>query len=256
MPSSGLSKSPILLKGALVSFSGQLVSATPTIIAFQYNPESLTRSLEVWGPDAGVSSVDSQQPQSSAAVSQSRAQPKDPAETINLTLEFDAADFLENPDSFPVESVSGIADRIAAIEMLLYPQPDSLIGGLLGSIGGALGGDVGDALSNAANALNTSIVPRGTVPIVLFVWGANRIVPVRLTTFSVEEQAFSPLLFPIRAKVTVGMKVLTPNDLSRTPDVEEELAIAAYNYSILQKRTLAAANVAGNQNAILSLLSF
>ena len=255
MPS-GFSRSPILLKGALVSFSGQLISAIPTVIAFQYNPESLTRSLEVWGPDAGSSSVDSQNPQSSAAVSQSRAQPKNPAETINLTLEFDAADFMENPDSFPVESVSGIADRIAAMEMLLYPQTDSLIGGLLGSVGGALGGSVGDALSSAAGALNASVVPRGTVPIVLFVWGANMIVPVRLTSFSVEEQAFSPLLYPIRAKVSIGMKVLTPNDFSETPDVQEELAIAAYNFTMTQKQALAAANVASNVESILSLLSF
>jgi hypothetical protein len=255
MPS-GFSKSPILLKGALVSFSGQLISAIPTVIAFQYNPETLTRTLEVWGPDAGSSSVDSQNPQSSAAVSQSRAQPKNPAETINLSLEFDAADFMENPDSFPIESVSGIADRIAAIEMLLYPQGDSLLGGLLGAVGGALGGAVGDALSSAAGGLNSSVVPRGTVPIVLFVWGVNMIVPVRLTSFSVEEQAFSPLLYPIRAKVTIGMKVLTPNDFSESPDTQEELAIAAYNFTMTQKQALAAANVASNVESILSMLSF
>jgi hypothetical protein len=79
---------------------------------------------------------------------------------------------------------------------------------------------------------------------------------VRLTSFSVEEQAFSPLLYPIRAKVSLGMKVLTPNDFSQTPDIEEELAIAAYNYTMLQKQTLAAAGVANNPASILSLLSF
>ena len=258
MPS-GFSKSPILLKGALVSFSGQLVSAVPTVIAFQYNPESMTRSLEVWGPDAGGSSIDSQNPGAAAALSQSRAQPKNPAESIDIALEFDAADFMENPDSFPVESVSGIADRIAAIEMLLYPQADSLIGGLLGSVGGALGGAVGDALSSAAGALNASIVPRGTVPIVLFAWGPNLILPVRIISYSVEEQAFSPLLYPIRAKVSLRMKVLTPpNDFSSKPvrDVDEELAIAAYDFTMTQRKAMAAANVATNVQSILSLLSF
>jgi hypothetical protein len=252
----GFSRSPKLLKGALVSFSGQLISAVPTVIAFQYNPEMLTRSLEVWGPDAGTSPGDSQNPQSSAAVTQSRAQPQNPAETINLSLELDAADAMENPDSFPIESATGIADRIAALEMLLYPQAESLIGGLLGSIGGALGGDTGDALSSAASALNKSIVPRGTVPIVLFIWGANFIVPVRLISFSVEEQAFSPVLFPIRAKVTIGMKVLTPNDFSTDPDTQESIAIAAYNFTLKQKQILAASNIANNIDSILSLLTF
>jgi hypothetical protein len=254
--SSGFSRTPFLLKGALVAFSGQLVSAIPTIISFQYNPESMTRTLEVWGPDAGTSPVDSQNPKSSAAVSQSRAQPQNPAETINLSLELDAADAFENPDRFPVESFSGIADRIAAMEMLLYPQADSLIGGLLGSVGGALGGGAGDALGSAASALNKSVVPRGTVPIVLFVWGPNLIVPVRLTSFSVEEQSFSPLLFPLRAKVTIQMKVLTPNDFSKKPDLQEKLAKAAYTFTLKQKQLLAAANIANNIDSILSLLSF
>jgi hypothetical protein len=47
----------------------------------------------------------------------------------------------------------------------------------------------------------------------LFVWSKNRIVPVRVTDFSVTEEAFDPALNPIRAKVSLGMRVLSVDDL-------------------------------------------
>ena len=37
--------------------------------------------------------------------------------------------------------------------------------------------------------------------------------PVRLTEFSITEEAFDPLLNPIRARVSLGMRVLSVNDL-------------------------------------------
>jgi hypothetical protein len=92
----------------------------------------------------------------------------------------------------------------------------------------------------------------------MFVWGPGRIVPVRLTSFTVEEQAFSPLLYPIRAKVTVGLKILTPKDFlpEDKRKFSEDLAVASFNFTRKQKQVLAAANLANSVESILGMLPF
>jgi hypothetical protein len=233
----GYTRSPKLLKGALVELSERFIGPVPNIIVFQYNPETLTRELTAWQPPGEAGGK---------ANGPSTAQPTDPPEEFTLTLELDATDDLEMGDSVAV--VSGVADRIAALEMLLYPQEGSLLGGLLGS--------ASDALS-AVGESKTDKLPRGSVPIVLFVWGPGRIVPVRLTSFSVEEQAYSPTLYPIRAKVSLGLKVLAPDDLKGHWDASSrKLAEFAFKLTRKQKQVLAAANVADNVESILGLLPF
>jgi hypothetical protein len=245
----GYSRSPKLLKGALIEFSERFIGPVPNVIIFQYNPETMTRSLEVWNPGGGASSSG----ESSAGGNASHtAQPFDPPESFTLALELDAADALEDPSSHPVAFISGVADRIAAMEMLLYPQGESLLGSLAGSISASLGG-----ASASLGGSSVQPVPRGTVPVVLFVWGPGRIVPVRLTSFSVEEQAYSPLLYPIRAKVSIGLKILTPRDFPTcNRKLSEELAITAFNFTRKQKEVLAAANIANSVESILGMLPF
>jgi hypothetical protein len=250
--STGYSRSPKLLKGALIEFSERFIGPIPNVIVFQYNPEMMTRTLEVWSQGGGAAAGG----ESAASNNTSNtAQPFDPPESFTLALELDAADALENPESHPVAFISGVADRIAAMEMLLYPQGDSLLGGLMGSISGSLGGaSVSGALVGSSGV---QPVPRGTVPVVLFAWGPGRIVPVRLTTFSVEEQAYSPLLYPIRAKVSIGLKILTPKDFpSCGRKLSEDLAITAFNFTRKQKEVLAAANLANSVESILGMLPF
>lgn len=242
----GYSRSPKLLKGALIEFSERFIGPIPNVIVFQYNPESMTRALEVWSQGGGTATGTT----ASNDASQT-AQPFDPPETFTLALELDAADALEKPESHPVALISGVADRIAAMEMLLYPQSDSLLGGLLGSVSGSLGG------ASASIGGSEQPVPRGTVPVVLFVWGPGRIVPVRLTSFSVEEQAYSPLLYPIRAEVSIGLKILTPKDFPGCNlKLSEELAITAFNFTRKQKEVLAASNIANSVESILGMLPF
>src|SRR5205823_2234964 len=135
----------------------------------------------------------------------------DPQESFNLVLELDAADALENPGSHPVAVISGVADRISALEMLMYPPGESALGGLLS---GSLSVSVGGSSFGASASASAQVVAQPKkVPIVLFFWGPGRIVPVRITTFSVDEQAYSPILYPLRAKVTVGLKVLDANTI-------------------------------------------
>lgn len=240
---------PALLKGALVEFSERFIGPVPNIIVFQYNPQSLTRSLEVWTPPEKAAGPKA--PGAPAAAPTS-AQPSDPPESFSLALELDATDDLEVGD--PIAVATGVADRVAALEMLLYPQEGSLVGDLLGAVGVSVSISVGGVSVGATAA---EPVPRGEVPVVLLVWGPGRIVPVRLTSFQVEEQMFSPTLYPVHARVTVGLKVQTEADLKSYKDsVGKELAIAAYKFTRKQKQVLAAANMANSVESILGMLPF
>jgi hypothetical protein len=247
----GYSRSPRLLKGALIEFSSRFIGPIPNIIIFQYNPETLSRSLTPWAsPQAPAASStgggDSAVASSSAASSSTSAtaQPYDPGETFSLSLELDATDALETPESHPVAVLTGVADRIAAMEMLLYPDKE----------GNDLLGAIGDVLSLTSE---DDPEPRYSVPILLFVWGAGRIVPVRVTSFSVEEQAFSTALYPIRAKVSIGLKVLSPHDLKDHPDtISKEIAITSYDFTFAQKNILSTANMANSVESILGMLPF
>lgn len=231
----GYSQSPKLLKGALIEIGENFLGPVPNVIVFQYNPHTLTRSIKPWMPP-GEKSVKSP--------STDNAQPFDPTETFNLALELDAADALEEPEMHPTAVLHGIADRVAALEMLLYPpNSEGPVGKLLSSIGG--GGKA----------------ERKAVPIVLFVWGPGRILPVRLTSFSVEEQFFSPTLYPLRATVTIGLYVLDENYFESRKKADglttaESLALAAYKYTRGQKEILARANLANSTESILGLLPF
>ena len=250
----GYSRTPVLLKGALIRFDAPLLIPIPNIILFQYNPETLSRTLTPHGQGASASPAEVGGEGASPASSASqRAQPYDPQESFSLNLILDAADALETPESHPVAFISGVADRIAALEMLLYPITEGVQ--LLGSISASLGG-ASMSMGSAAG----SEVPQRNVPVTLFIWGPGRIVPVRLTSFSVEEQAFSPMLYPIRATVAVGLTVLTPSAFqvseSYTPTPIEEFAIGAYKFTMVQKQVLATANLANSVESIINMLPF
>jgi hypothetical protein len=249
----GYSRSPKLLKGAIIQFSAPLFVPIPNIIIFQYNPETMSRSLTPWAPPTDKQLTDDPK------IEENLAQPYDPEESFNIALELDATDELENPLAHPQTVISGVADRIAALEMLLYPPDSSAIGGLVGS---AIGAAAGATLSLSSFGLSTPATEvvkadRKKVPLVLFFFGPGRIVPVRITTFSVDEQAYNPLLYPIRAKVTVGLKVLAPEALSNDGSKLYAIAVACYRFTMAQKETLALARNAENGvDAIKSLLPF
>ena len=247
MAQSGYSRSPKLLKGALIQFSAPLFIPIPNIIIFQYNPETMSRSFTPWAPHAkdGQAAPDNK-------IEAVGAQPYDPLETFNLTLELDAADALEEPSSHPVAVISGVADRIAAMEMLLYPPGEGALGGLLG---GSLSISAG-GISFGASAQAVPVAERKTVPIVLFFWGPGRIVPVRITSFTVDEQAFSPILYPIRAKVTIGLKVIDADAIQDDGSAVVKIAKACYTFTRAQKEALALANIANSVESIMGMLPF
>ena len=236
----GYSRSPKLLKGALIQFSAPLLIPIPNIIIFQYNPESMSRSFTPWAPPAK-----DDQGKVDPKIEASLAQPYDPQEAFSLTLELDAADALEEPDSHPIAVVAGVADRIAAMEMLLYPPGDSTLGNLLSG-----------ALGLAGSSPTVVAAERKSVPVVLFFWGPGRIVPVRITSFAVEEQAFSPILYPIRAKVSIGLKILDAATFEDDDSAVAKIAKACYTFTRAQKEALALANLANSVESIMGMLPF
>jgi hypothetical protein len=239
----GYSQTPRLLKGAIIQFSAPLFVPVPNIIIFQYNPESLSRSLEIWKPPADEKSAADLKQQSL------EVQPQDPEESFNVVLELDATDEMENPVLHPQTIISGVADRIAALEVLTYPPDTSssgLLGGSLTVAASAIGG------LTAGGSATVTVAERKTVPLILFFFGPGRIVPVRITTLTVDEQAFNPLLYPIRAKVTVGMKVLNPAGLTDDNTAVYKLAKACYEFTLGQKKALALARDAENALDVLT----
>jgi len=122
---------------------------------------------------------------------------KGPAvETIKLEAEIDATDDMEAGDRTVGES--GIYPQLAALETLLYPSTGQL------------------TTNHTLSSLGTlEILPMETA-LPLFVFGQHRVIPVRLTEFSVTEEAFDPNLNPIRAKVSLGMRVLSIDDVGFT----------------------------------------
>ena len=232
MSDTGLRRSPKFEKGALVQLVKGLTGVVPNIIPFQYNPEKLSHTLTPWNPFE----VDQTQRGAQAPT----VQPFNPKESFNLTLEIDATNDLED-DNLVAKRV-GVADRLAALKKLTLPT-EGLIGDLVASARAL----VGKAAKQAV---------RPTVPVVLFVWGPSRILPVRVTSFSVEETLFSPTLHPIQATVTLGLEVLTPDVFKCQRDITADIAVAAYNFTKLQEDTLAAAHIANNLDAIRGLLPF
>jgi len=176
--------SPKLIKGGLVVLDAASGTVKRTI-ALQYNPDSLTRSYQVQGAGGEGGGE--------------RAQPfrlKGPAvESIKLEAEIDATDALENPEQNANAVQFGIAPQLAVLEGLVNPTTAELL--------------VLKALSQSGTL---EILPP-EAPLVLFVWSASRVVPVRITEFSVTEEAFDAALNPMRAKVSLGLRVMTTDDL-------------------------------------------
>ena len=160
-------------------------SAVQRIIALQYNPDTLTRSLQIQAVAGGQDGVH---------VDALRL--RGPAvETIKVEAELDAADQLEFPNENKLAVQFGLQPQLAQLEMLINPTVETL-----------------ESNNNAANNGALEIVPFEQ-PLTLFVWSKNRVVPVRLTDFSITEEAFDTNLNPIRAKISLGMRVLNVDDL-------------------------------------------
>jgi len=172
-------RSPRTLKGAIAAIDP--FNPVASVIVFQYNPESLTRSLD---PQIGSEGG------SRSEVLRLKGAPK---ESITADIVIDATDQLEK--ARPNATRYGIYPQLSAIEMLIYPKSSRVIANTLLSLVGTI-----------------EIIPQ-QAPLTLFSWGPARIVPVVVTSMSITEEMHDVNLNPIRAKVSLGLRVLNYDDL-------------------------------------------
>lgn len=174
--------SPRLIKGGIALIDAD-TSAVQRIIPLQYNPDTISRTLQVQSVGEG------------ADRSEALRLKGPPVETIKVEAEIDATDQLEFPDQNPNAGKLGLHPQLAVLETIIYPTSSQLLSN--------------NALAQAGTL---EIAPMESF-LTLFIWSKNRIIPVRITDFSITEEAFDPLLNPIRAKVSLGMRVLSVTDL-------------------------------------------
>ena len=180
---SSFPNSPRLVKGGIALIDPDTL-VVKKVIELQYNPDTLTRTLQVrsFGAEGGdrLEALRFKGP---------------PMETITLEAEVDATDRLEFPNKNPNTQNYGIHPQLAALEALVYPTVQQLTDG-----------------NDSAKAGRLEIAPP-EAPLTLFLWSDSRHVPVRFTEFTISEEAFDTSLNPIRAKVTLGMQVVSIYDV-------------------------------------------
>ena len=171
--------SPRLQEGAIIGLDP--FNPLASVIVFQYHPETMTRTLT-----AQTTSADGDQGEAFRFKGP-------PEETIRLDVEVDATDQLERGDG--IATSMGIYPTLASLEMLLYPKSALVI--------------ANEVLLNLGVV---EIIPP-EAPLTLFIWGIKRVLPVRVTELTIAEEAYDPSLNPIRARVSLGLRVLTYRDL-------------------------------------------
>src|SRR3954451_22120290 len=202
------------LRGAFISFIPNFLAFTPNVIVFQYNPEEMTHS---W----------SEQTTKSKDETQALAVKGNPTESFSFTLKLDAQDIIAAKKAgAPLAQATGLHTELAALETLQFPVDQGQAGKL----------------------------PRFQLPLVLFVWGAGRIVPVRIKRLSVTEKLFSDVLNPLQAEVDIELDRLDDAEIKVLPKNARKIAETVTAYSTRLRQTLATANLANAVEGTIGML--
>jgi hypothetical protein len=233
----------MVLKGALISFMPTFLGATPNLVIFQINPETITHSWE----SASAAETERQTGADPLAIAGI------PGEEFGFTLVMDANDTIADGNIHPVDAqiaaATGLYSRLAAIEMLQYPALVStpLVGQVSAQISAA-GTPSGGCKQSTPNS-----VPRLQVPVVLFVWGLQ-ILPVRVVELTVTQKLFDHLLNPTQAEVQLKLKVLTPDSVVNVPQPMKSIARGAYVYTQTLRQAFAISNLGGPAATLVGML--
>jgi len=177
-----MSRSPQLTKGAIIGFD--LFNPLASVIVFDYNPTTISRSVQARSGQQG-----------GGARSEVLRLTGPPTENIRMKVHIDAADQLEQgKDGGQVAHDFGVYPQLSALEMLLYPKTLQV------------------AINTALAATGSLEILPPEAPFTLLIWGPKRVVPVRLSGFTIEEQRFDENLNPILAEVDLDLRVLTYDD--------------------------------------------
>ncbi len=221
-----------LLRGALIEYGSGLIGPIPNIVIFQFNPESLTRSLRVPPRPQGASARETTQAGEITV------------ETISFKAQFSAADLLK--DNNALARMFGVGPQLCALEKMAHPsaQLAGLVGQAIDAIGSALGiGGGGDPPTQA--------IPRETYARLIFIWGLTRVLPVTINSLRITEVLYDQILNPIQADVDIE---LTVNEVDSCSD--DDVAKGAFQYTTLAKEAQAVANLANTASQAVELIPF
>ena len=222
---------PYLLRGALIEYGTGLIGPIPNLVIFQFNPESLARSLRI-----------PERPTGATARERTQAGEKT-FETISLKAHFSAADMLN--DDKVLARIFGVGPQLSALEKMVHPS--SKIAGAIGAVIDA----IGDALGGGGSDPPTQPIPREKFPKIIFIWGLTRVLPVTIESMRINELEYDFILNPTRAEVDIE---LTVNAIDSCSD--DFLAKGALEYTTIAKEAQAIANLANTAEQIVELIPF
>jgi hypothetical protein len=200
---SGFANQPKILRGAFVEFG---ISLPPLIVVFQFNPLTISRSRSAWvdsppsyeatEPAQNIDVLKNVIDTSGKSLIQFRNNQtiRVQQETINFDIRLDATDKLNEGDT--ITEQFGVAPKLSTLELMMLPKGQSLLGGAVAAL---LGGAVKSFMFQDDGR---------EPPIILFVWGRKKVLPVNITNMSIREEEFSIDLNPLRATVSVSLEVI------------------------------------------------
>jgi hypothetical protein len=206
------------LKGALIEYGSDFLGPLPSVVIFQFNPESLTRTFSIPTRPTGATARETSQAG------------EIPVEHLTVRALFSAADQLGRNNI--LARASGVGPQLAALEQMVHPT--NLLGGLIGKAIDAVGSALGIGADNP-----TQSIPREQYPRLLFVWGLTRVLPVIIESMTITEQQYDALLNPVEAEVSIGLAVVDPGRCC-----DDVIAKGASKYTAAAKEAEAVANLA------------
>jgi hypothetical protein len=226
----GVPNRPKILRGAFMEYG---LSLPPLAVIFQFNPEQLQRSrslsfeapnevltLSGAGPDGEPVRYERPQElrkfhanQADLATIRKQQIVSVQEETLSFELRLDATDQLDAGDA--VAQMFGIAPTLSTLELMTYPKGQGVLSEALATVLGAKKG--------------YQYSPPENPPMVLFLWGTQRVLPVNIDSMTITETEFDRLLNPIRATVAVSLTVIEGRN-------------GAFRYTQLMKETMSAIN--------------
>lgn len=218
------------IKGAMIEYGSDFLGPLPNVVIFQFNPESLTRTIQI-------------PPRPTGGAARETTQAGEPSiEKISFKAQFSAADGMGTGNL--LARTMGVGPRLAALEKMVHPAGplSGLIGAAIDAIGNALGGGGGDARQP---------IPRESYPRILFIWGPFRILPVVIESMSITELSYDFLLNPIQADVQLSLAV---NQIDNCSD--DVVGKGALEYSNLAKEAQAILNLANTIEQVTELVPF
>jgi hypothetical protein len=221
---------PYFLKGALIEYGTDLIGPIPNVVIFQFNPESLARTMKI-------------PPRPTGAASRENTQAGEkPLESISFKATFSAADELN--DNKVLARMFGVGPRLCALEKMV--NPSSKIAGLIGAAIDAIGSAIS---GGGASDPPTQAIPREKYPKIIFIWGLTRVLPVVIDSMRITELEYDFLLNPIRAEVDLELTVNAVDTCS-----DDLLAKGALEYTTIAKEAQAIANLANTAEQIVELI--